>query len=79
LYIQPVYIVSTGTTRIPELQRIILSMGNVVIMDASLETGMEKLQERLRQLAPQAPSEPTTPGTLPAEPPSPPLPEIRPM
>jgi uncharacterized membrane protein (UPF0182 family) len=79
LYIQPVYIVSTGTTRIPELQRIILSMGNVVIMDASLERGMERLQERLRQIAPQAPPAPTIPRTVPAEPPPPPLPEIRPM
>ena len=48
LYIQPVYIVSTSGTRIPELQRIILSMGNVVVMDAQLETGIMELERRLR-------------------------------
>jgi uncharacterized membrane protein (UPF0182 family) len=48
LYIQPVYIVSTSGTRIPELQRIILSMGNVVVMDARLETGILELERRLR-------------------------------
>ncbi|HYE37076.1 UPF0182 family protein [Methylocaldum sp.] len=75
LYVQPVYIVSTGTTRIPELQRIILSMGNVVIMDASLERGMERLQERLKEIGPQVPP---SPPTVPVEPP-PKLPEFRPM
>ncbi|MGI9212341.1 MAG: UPF0182 family protein, partial [Methylococcaceae bacterium] len=45
LYLQPVYISSTGSTRIPELQRIILSMNNVVVMDASLEQGIRRLQQ----------------------------------
>ncbi|MGX2040095.1 UPF0182 family protein [Methylocaldum sp. MU1018] len=71
LYVQPVYIVSTGSTRIPELQRIILSMGNVVIMDVSLEKGMERLQERLKAIRPQIPARP------PAEPGQ--QPEARPM
>jgi uncharacterized membrane protein (UPF0182 family) len=75
LYVQPVYIVSTGTTRIPELQRIILSMNNVVIMDASLEKGIERLQKQLSALRPQAPAAPRP--TVPAEPP-PQLPELRP-
>ena len=48
LYVQPVYIVSTGGTRIPELQRIILSMGNIVVMDASLENGIIELERRLK-------------------------------
>lgn len=48
LYVQPVYIVSTSGTRIPELQRIILSMGNVVVMDASLENGIVELEKRLK-------------------------------
>lgn len=48
LYIQPVYIVSTSGTRIPELQRIILSMGNVVVMDATLESGIVELERRLK-------------------------------
>ena len=47
LYLQPVYISSTGNTRIPELQRIILAMNNVVVMDASLEQGIRRLQQLL--------------------------------
>ena len=50
LYVQPVYIVSTSGTRIPELQRIILSMGNIVVMDASLENGIIELEKRLKNL-----------------------------
>lgn len=50
LYVQPVYIVSTSGTRIPELQRIILSMGNIVVMDASLENGIIELERRLKTL-----------------------------
>lgn len=51
LYLQPVYISSTGSTRIPELQRIILSMNNVVVMDASLENGIKRLQQTLQASA----------------------------
>lgn len=50
LYVQPVYIVSTSGTRIPELQRIILSMGNVVVMNASLEDGIVELEKRLKAM-----------------------------
>ncbi len=60
LYVQPVYIVSTSGTRIPELQRIILSMGNVVVMTASLEDGIVELERRLKTLRE------TMPGRLPA-------------
>lgn len=48
IYVQPIYIVSTSGTRIPELQRIILSMGNAVVMDASLEKGIIQLEQRLK-------------------------------
>jgi len=48
LYVQPVYIVSTGNTKIPELARIIISMGNVVVMDTSLEKAWDELERRLR-------------------------------
>jgi len=48
LYVQPVYLISTGNTKIPELTRIILSMGNVVVMDTNLESAWAKLEERLR-------------------------------
>jgi uncharacterized membrane protein (UPF0182 family) len=64
LYVQPVYLSSTSGTRIPELQRIILSMGNVVIMDASLEQGILKLEQRLkevRKLIPGAAPQQSTP------------------
>ncbi len=53
LYVQPVYLSSTSGTRIPELQRIILSMGNIVVMDASLEQGILKLEQRLKELRQQ--------------------------
>ncbi|MDD1650209.1 MAG: UPF0182 family protein [Methylococcaceae bacterium] len=60
LYVQPVYIVSTSGTRIPELQRIILSMGNVVVMNASLEEGIVELEKRLKVMRE------SSPGRLPA-------------
>jgi uncharacterized membrane protein (UPF0182 family) len=73
LYVQPVYLVSTSGTRIPELQRIILSMGNVAIMDASLENGMARLEQRLKELranmppsAPAGAPRPAGPGLAPA-------------
>ena len=50
LYLQPVYIVSTSGTRIPELQRIILSMGNVVVMNDSLEGGIIELEKKLKKM-----------------------------
>ena len=56
LYVQPVYIVSTSGTRIPELQRIILSMGNVAIMDTSLENGIVRLERRLKEIRAQMPA-----------------------
>lgn len=48
IYVQPIYLVSTGTTKIPELVRIVLSMGNVVVMDTSLEGAWNTLESRLR-------------------------------
>lgn len=50
LYVQPIYLVSTGNVRIPELTRIILSMGNVVVMETSLENALAKLEARLRAM-----------------------------
>ncbi|NJD08540.1 MAG: UPF0182 family protein [Methylococcaceae bacterium] len=52
LYVQPVYIVSTASTKIPELARVILSMGNIVVMDTSLEKALDRLEARLRQTIP---------------------------
>ena len=48
LYVQPVYLISTQT-RIPELVRIIVSMGNEVVMEKSLVTAFKQLEERLRR------------------------------
>lgn len=47
IYVQPVYLVSTGSIKIPELARVILSMGNVVVMDTSLAGAWNKLEKRL--------------------------------
>lgn len=52
LYVQPVYLVSTANTRIPELARVILSLGNVVVMDTSLESAFNKLEARLKAIMP---------------------------
>jgi uncharacterized membrane protein (UPF0182 family) len=49
LYVQPVYLVSTAATKIPELARIILAMGDVVIMDTSLERALDRLEAKLRE------------------------------
>jgi uncharacterized membrane protein (UPF0182 family) len=52
LYVQPVYIVSTAATKIPELARVILSMGNIVVMDTSLEKALDRLEARIKQATP---------------------------
>ncbi|MDP3333476.1 MAG: UPF0182 family protein, partial [Methylococcaceae bacterium] len=44
LYVQPVYMTSTNT-QIPELTRIIVSMGNQVVWDTSLWSAFEKLKQ----------------------------------
>jgi hypothetical protein len=53
LYVQPVYLVSTANTRIPELARVILSLGNVVVMDTSLENAFNRLEARLKAVMPK--------------------------
>jgi len=64
LYLQPVYISSTGSTRIPELQRIILSMNHAVVMDASLERGIRRLQQSVSQQGSRS-SQPPVPAAIP--------------
>lgn len=63
LYVQPVYLASTSATRIPELQRIILAMGNVVVMDSSLEQGILRLEQRLKQIKRQPTGSKPVPST----------------
>ncbi len=71
LYVQPIYLISTRT-KIPELTRIIVGMGNVVVMEKTLAEGFKKLETKLRKdgLAPAvgmppeletSPSEPAVP------------------
>jgi len=47
LYVQPVYLIATGQTRIPQLTRVIVSMGNIVVMERSLKEAFEKLRQKL--------------------------------
>ncbi|MDM8522712.1 UPF0182 family protein [Desulfococcaceae bacterium HSG8] len=46
-YIQPVYLMSEKAPRIPELKRIIVSQGEAVAMDRTLEGAFAKLESRL--------------------------------
>ncbi len=50
LYIQPVYLISTARTKIPELIRIIISQGTLVEMDTTLMQGFRQLEARVRGL-----------------------------
>jgi uncharacterized membrane protein (UPF0182 family) len=76
LYIQPVYLKSSTQLKIPELKRLIMSHGQVVIMARSLEEAYAQLQERIKtevervdkrfaplmQPAATQPSQPSTPA-----------------
>jgi hypothetical protein len=58
LYVQPIYLVSTGNIKIPELTRVILSMGNIVVMETSLEQAVDKLEARIKAIQGTAPTIP---------------------
>ena len=45
LYVQPIYMISTKT-KIPELTRVIVSIGNEVVMDKTLWSAFKRLKER---------------------------------
>lgn len=47
LYIQPVYLSSATSLKIPELKRLIVSQGDIAVMDVSLENALKKLENRL--------------------------------
>ena len=51
LYIQPVYLRSASRLKIPELKRIMVSQGDIVIMDQSLEGALQKLEQKLTERA----------------------------
>ena len=48
LYVQPIYIISTRT-KIPELVRVIVSIGNEVVMDKTLWSAFSQLKEKFIQ------------------------------
>jgi uncharacterized membrane protein (UPF0182 family) len=68
LFIQPVYLISRTSVHIPELQRIIMSEGQVAVMEPSLEEAYTKLRERveiesghqLKSFPHASPNNPTT-------------------
>ena len=49
LFIQPVYLRATSRVKIPELQRIIMSEGSVVVMEKSIDEAYLALQQRVTQ------------------------------
>ncbi len=48
IYIQPVYLKSATQLKIPELKRLIVSQGQIVIMEKSLEEAYAELQKRIK-------------------------------
>jgi uncharacterized membrane protein (UPF0182 family) len=50
LYVQPIYMISTKT-KIPELTRVIVSIGNEVVMDKTLHSAFLKLREKFSKEA----------------------------
>lgn len=51
IYIQPVYLKAATRLKIPELKRLIMSQGQFVVMESSLEEAYAKLQERIKSEA----------------------------
>jgi uncharacterized membrane protein (UPF0182 family) len=49
IYIQPVYLKSSTSLKIPELKRLIMTQGQVVVMEKSLEEAYAKMMERLKE------------------------------
>ncbi|MFZ5447286.1 MAG: UPF0182 family protein [Thermodesulfobacteriota bacterium] len=48
VYVQPVYLAATEGIGIPQLKRLILCKGETVVMEPSLEQGLEALNARMR-------------------------------
>ena len=49
IYIQPLYLIATSKTKIPELKRIIVTQDNVTAMDLTLEAALLKVEEKLKE------------------------------
>jgi uncharacterized membrane protein (UPF0182 family) len=69
LYIQPVYLITTLQTKIPMLERLIMSHGEIAVMETSLEKAYETLQNRLKEneesIKKEFPKETQAPGGTP--------------
>ncbi|WDN87778.1 uncharacterized protein BuS5_00746 [Desulfosarcina sp. BuS5] len=50
LYIQPLYLISTAGTKIPELKRLIVSRENIVAMESTLEAGIKDIDIRMKAM-----------------------------
>ncbi len=50
LYVQPLYLTSTKT-RIPELTRVLVSIGNEIVMDTTLSGALNRLKQKFLQRA----------------------------
>jgi uncharacterized membrane protein (UPF0182 family) len=72
-YIQPVYLSAASRLKIPQLQRLIVSHGEVVVMNRSLETAFEEVALRLEQRRRDAPTPVPAPPQQ-EKPPTPPKP-----
>jgi hypothetical protein len=48
VYIQPIYLKAATRLKIPELKRVIVSQGDVVVMGSSLEESFEELGKRIQ-------------------------------
>jgi uncharacterized membrane protein (UPF0182 family) len=50
LYIQPIYLAATNKTGFPQLSRVIVAMNHQAVMDKSLASAFEKLEQKLQGL-----------------------------
>jgi uncharacterized membrane protein (UPF0182 family) len=48
-YVQPVYLSSAARLKIPELKRLIVSQGDLAVMDVTLEEAFQRLERRLKE------------------------------
>ncbi len=62
LYIQPLYTRSSSGSRIPELKRIIVSQGDMAVMDRSIEGSLQKLDARIKERSERIRQRHTVPG-----------------
>ncbi len=66
LFIQPVYLKATSRVKIPELQRIIMSEGEAVVMESSVQEAYAELKRRVaREMGEEAGQEQSAPATPP--------------